>query len=46
VAIAERRIAEQVLNGAGREVDTHVAVGVEVHWRGRGKLDAMDAGSA
>ena len=46
VAVAERRIAEQVVDGAGGEVGDQRAVGVEVHGRGRGKLGAMDAGGA
>jgi hypothetical protein len=46
VTRAERRVAEQVVDGAGGEVGKQVAVGVEVHGRGRSKLSAMDAGSA
>src|ERR1035438_7192149 len=43
VTIAERRVAEQVIDGTGGEVGKQVAVGVEVHGRGRNKLSAMDA---
>ena len=45
-AVAERRVADQVVDGAGGEVGDKGAVGVEVHGLGRGKLGAVDAGCA
>src|SRR5208282_416812 len=45
-AIAERRVAGQMLEGADGIVVDKAAVGIEVHGRDGGKFGAVDAGGA
>ena len=46
VAVTQRGVADQVVDGAAGDVGGKAAVGVKVHGLGRGELGAMNAGRA